>query len=133
MKDIKIKENGGLVDKKASEDKFTNFDSSMVELFLYSLILSYFFTLRVFLEHSSFGARKEKQAKEGRGKERKARKSRIKQLQQDYLQVTYCMCDFLAGFDMHGFACWYLVLWLLVAWSCWVMTMVFSLAFPFSG
>ena len=38
-------------------------------------------------------------SKEGQGKQRTVR---IKQLQQEYMQVTDCMCDFLAGFDMHG-------------------------------
>ena len=48
------------------------------------------------------------------------------------MQVTFCMCDFLAGLDMHGFTCWCMVLLLLVAWFWRGMTMVFSLAFPFS-
>jgi len=58
---------------------------------LFSLSLSHSWTLRVFLELSSFGARKEKESK-GRirkGKESKyqARRSRIEKLQQEYLQV----------------------------------------------
>ena len=61
------------------------------------------------------------------------RKSWIKQLQQEYLQVTFCMCDFIASLDMHGFACWCMVLLFLVGWFFRVMTMVFSLSFPFYG
>jgi len=62
------------------------------------------------LEHSSFGARKGKasKGKTRKGKEIKdqvRRSSRIKQLQKEYLQVIYCMCDFVGGFDMDGFAC----------------------------
>jgi len=88
------------------------------------------------LEHSSFGARKGKTSKGRRrkGKENKdqARRNMIKQLQKEYVQVTYYMCDILASFYMHGFACWYMFLLLLVAWFCWVMMVVFSLALPFS-
>ena len=36
---VKIEENRGLNDKKASQDQFTTFDNFMVELSLYSLIL----------------------------------------------------------------------------------------------
>ena len=69
-----------------------------------------------------------------KGKERndQVRKSRIKHIQQEYLHVTYYMCDFLAGFDMHGFECWCMVLLLSIACLCQVVTMVFSLVFPFS-
>ena len=45
--------------------------------------------------------------------------------------VTFYMHDFLAGLDMHGFACWCMVLLFWVASFCRVMTMAFSLAFPF--
>jgi len=55
----------------------------------------------------------------------------IKQLQQEYLQVTYCMCDLLVGFDMHGFECSCMFLLLSVAWIFQVMTMVFSLSLHF--
>jgi len=67
-----------------------------------------------------------------KGKKGSRKKSKIKQLQQEYLQVTFFMSDFLAFLDMHGFACWGMVLLMSVAWFYWVMTMVFSLAFPFS-
>ena len=71
------------------------------------------------------GRKKKEKGKEGR-------KRKIKKIQQEYLQVTYCMCDFLACVDMHGFACWCMVLLLSVAWFCWVMIVVFNLALPFS-
>jgi len=57
-------ENRDLIDKKDSKDQFMAFVSSMVELSLYSLSLSltYSWTLRLFLEHSSITGKK---AKEG--------------------------------------------------------------------
>ena len=48
--------------------------------------------------------RKSKQRERKESKDQ-GRKIRIKQLQQEYLQVTFCMCDFLVSLDMHGFAC----------------------------
>jgi len=56
----------------------------------------------------------------------------MKQLQHEYLQVTFCICDFLTGLDMQGFACWCMVLLLLVACICRVMIVDFSLALPSS-
>ena len=63
-------ENRGLNDKKAYEDQFIDFVNSNLELSLYSLILSYSCTLRVFLEH--FGIywiwrKKEKKIKKVKG------------------------------------------------------------------
>jgi len=62
-------ENRGLIDKKAPEDQFTVFCRvSFGALSLSSL--SHSWTLRVFLEHSSFGARK---GKESKGRTRKGK------------------------------------------------------------
>ena len=77
-----IEENRGLIDKKAYENQWAGLVSvSLVSLVLdlshYSLSLSHSWTHRVFLEHSSLGSRKEKQAK-GKG-----RKARIKEEEQD--------------------------------------------------
>ena len=68
----------------------------------YSLSLSYSLTLRFFLEHFGIGARK---AKKARGSKDQVGKGRIKWLQQGLLQVSTCMCIFLARFGMHGIAC----------------------------
>ena len=63
------------------------------------------------MEHFSIGSRK---AKEGprrqKGSKDPSRKSRIKRLHWDYLQASIFMCDFLARFGMHGYACVFLVL-----------------------
>ena len=77
---------------------------------------------------------KERKSKQRERKERKDQgmESRIKQLQHKYLQVTFFMCDFLDGLDMHDFACWCMALLLSVAWFCRVMIVVFNLVFPFS-
>jgi len=112
-------ENRGLIDKKASEDQL-------------AALVSVKLLAQAFAQVLEQG--REKQAREGQEKEIKdqARKNRIKQLQQEYLHVTYCMCDFLVGFDMYDFACWCMILLLSVAWFCRVMKMVFSLTLPFS-
>ena len=65
------------------------------------------------------------------GSKDQARKRRIKQLQQVYLQVFIFMCDVLARFGMHGYACVFLVLLLSLAWVFPSVTMFFSLASPF--
>ena len=61
--------------------------------------LSHSRTLRFFLGHFNIGSRKAKKENESKDQ---ARKSRIKQLKRDYLQVSICICDFLAIFGMHG-------------------------------
>jgi len=61
-------------------------------------ILSYYFTLREFLEHSSIGEIKQTKSKEGQEKQRKNKEGWIKQLGQEELQVTSRMCDFLVDF-----------------------------------
>jgi len=70
----KNEENRGLIDKKAYENQLAGLVSvilvsSVLELSPYSLSLSHSSTFRLFLEHSSFGARKEKQAKGKEGKQ----------------------------------------------------------------
>ena len=60
-------ENRGLINKKSFEDQFVPFCLfSFGTLSLFSL--SHSWTHRFFLEHSSFGARKEKKAKWKEGK-----------------------------------------------------------------
>ena len=75
-------ENRGLMHKKAYEDQFMAFVSSILEMSHYSLSFSLSWSLRVVLEHSSLEQRK---GKERKGKEKKARikerKARPKQLQ----------------------------------------------------
>ena len=87
MKNEEIK---GLIDKKAYEDQlscfFLNlsrcklFVSSSLELSHYSLSLSHSWSIRVFLEHSSFGSRKEKKEKVKEGKRGSRKETRIRQL-----------------------------------------------------
>ena len=121
-------ENRGRIHKKTSEDQLVTFcQFKFGALSLFSLSLSLTFG---HVEYSWSNLVWIKEGKERKGKGRK--KSKINQLQQEYLRVTFCMCDFLAGLDMHGFACWCMVLLLSMAWFCWVMTMVFNLALPFS-
>ncbi len=84
------------------------------------------------MECSIFGARKENKEKGKQRKHGSRKESRIRKLQQEYLQVTFCTCDFLVGLDMHGFACWFMVLLLLVTWFFQVMTLVVSLDLAFS-
>ena len=128
----------GLMHKKDYEDQFMAFLSSTFCQFKFGALS--LFSLSITLGHLAFSwstlaleqGRKSKQKEKKENKDQ-GRKSRIKQFQQEYLQVTFCMCDFLAGFYMHSFACWCMVLLLSVVWFFWVMEMVFSLALPFSG
>ena len=76
--------------------------SLALDPFHYSLSHLCSWTLRVFLEHFGIEARK---AKKARGSKDQVGKGRIKQLQQASLQVSTCMCIFLARFGMHGIAC----------------------------
>ena len=64
---------------------FKTFVSSSLEISHYSISLSQSWSLRVFSEHSSFGARKEKQEKGKEGKKGSRKKSKIKQLRREYL------------------------------------------------
>jgi len=73
------KEIRGLMHKKASKDQYMAFVSSSLELSHYSLSQSLSWSLRVFLEHSSFGSRKEKR---GKGKEDKQGSRKGKQDQE---------------------------------------------------
>lgn len=119
--------NRGLINKQASEDHLVTFcQFSFGDLSPFSL--SHSWTLRVFLEHFNIGSRK---AKKVRGSKDQARKSRFKQLQWDYMKVSICMCDFLARFSMHGYACAFLVLFLSWAWVFPGMTVFFNLSLPF--
>ena len=59
----------GLMHRKASEDQFTAFVSSSLELSHFSLYLSHFWSLRVFLEHSSLEKGMEKKARIKEGKQ----------------------------------------------------------------
>ena len=96
-------ENRGLINKNASEDQWARLGQfSFGALSLFSLSLSYSWTLRIFLEHFGIGARKENKA---RGRKDQVGKGRIKQLQQASLQVSTCMCIFLARFGIHRITC----------------------------
>ena len=55
--------NRGHINKKAYEDHFMNFFSSVLELSLYFLSHTHSWTLRVFLEFFGIGSRKVKKAK----------------------------------------------------------------------
>ena len=131
-------ENRGLIDKRASKDQWVglvcvSLVNSVLDLSHYSLSLS--LTLR-HLEFcwSTLALEQRRKRRQRERKESKdhTSKSKIKQLQQQYLQVTYCRCDFLVCFDMHGIACWCMVLLLSMAWFCQVMIVNFSLAQHFS-
>ena len=65
----------GLVNKKASEDQLASSWPVQVWSSLIILSLSHSWSLRVFLEHPSFGSRKENQEK--------GRKARIKEEERD--------------------------------------------------
>ena len=91
----------------------TVFEDQMVRFFEFNFgvlsqysLFSHSWSLRVFLVHYIF-CRKGMKIKQMRGKERKdqGKQRRIKKLQQEYLQVTFFMCDFIVGLDMHDFAC----------------------------
>jgi len=73
-----------------------------LELSHYSLSLSHSWTLEFSWRNFGIGSRK---AKMERGSKDQKKKGKIKQLQQDSLQVSICMCTFLARFGMHGIAC----------------------------
>ena len=88
----------GLMHKKASEDQFMAFG----QFSFGALSLFHSWTLRVSLDHFGIGARK---SKKERGSKDQVGKGRIKRLQQASLQVSTCMCIFLARFGMHGIAC----------------------------
>jgi len=114
---MEIEENRDLIDKKDSWDKFAGLVSvslvnSVLELPHYSLYLS-LSLLDTEFSWSILALDHERKRKEKKGRRRKqqARKSRIKHLQHDSLQVSICMCDFLARFGMQGIACGSLLLW----------------------
>lgn len=102
-----------LMHRKAYEDKFMAF--LRFKFWHPLIILSLFHSLGLFLEHSNFGSRKEKKETGNEGKQGSKKEKRMKKLQREYLQVTFYMCYFLAGLDMHGFSCCCMVLFLSVA------------------
>ena len=107
-------ENRELINEKDSKDRlvtFGKFSFGALSLFSLSLSLSLSHSLLdtwSFFEH--FGIRSRK-AKKARGSKDQAGKSNIKQLQQDSLQVSTCMCIFLARFGMHGISCGSFLSW----------------------
>jgi len=70
-------DNRGLNDKKDSKDQWASLISSVLDLSHYSLSLTRSWTLRVFLEHFSIGARKVNKV---RGSKDQVGTGRIKQL-----------------------------------------------------
>ena len=122
-------ENRGLINKNASEDylvTFFQFNFEALSLFSLSHLVT-----QSFLGALQLQIKEGKQEKGNEGKKGSRKESRIKQLQQEYLEVTFCMCDFLAGFDMHAFTCWCMVIFVWVAWFCQVMAVAFSVTLPF--
>ena len=125
-------ENRGITHKTASKDKLANLLS--VQVWSSLIILSLSLTLG-HLEFSwstlALDQRRKRRKRERKESKDQGKESRIKQLQQEHLWVIFCICDFLAGLEMHGFACWCMVFLFLVIRSCWVTKLVFSLAKPF--
>ena len=106
-------ENRGHIDKKAFMDQWT----SLVNVTFCQLIfgaLSLFSLSLILLDTQSYlGAfwHWSKKGKEGKRKQDQVGKGMIKQLQQTSLQVSTCMCIFLARFRIHGIACGSFLSW----------------------
>ena len=66
-----------------------------------------------------------------RGRIYQVRKSGIKHLHQFFLEVSIFMCDFLARYGMHGYACVLLVLLLSLACVFLGVIVFISLSLPF--
>lgn len=95
-----------MIKKKSFEDHFTTFVNFSFELSTLSS-LSYYCTLRVFLEHSwsivaylGIGVRKERKSRKAQGD------NGINNYNMFSLQVPSCIYDFLASFGIHGICMW---------------------------
>ena len=77
--------------------------------------------------------RKKRKSKHKKAKENKDQVSEtwIKKIQREYLQVTGCMYDFLAGFGMHGTCMCVFGFLVVIGMVLQGVIVVFNLAFPF--
>lgn len=112
----------------------TTFVSSILVLSFHSLSLILSCTLREFLQHYRIHLDLEKV---GKGQEKEivdnGREGWINKHNKDTLQVTSCMCDFLASFWMHFTCIWFYGYVFSLAWIFSYIESDFILSFQFLG